>query len=166
MLNSFFVTVHATAATVAFAAGIASVARGRFLAVYRAAVLLMAAALVPAVLVDWSVTDPVARGVFGGLVLLAGAVVVRAELAVRGRPARPGGPSEAYLRHLGFTLVALADGFLVVAVIRGGAPPWLVVVTAVSVVVAGHAAVGVAVRRIAVLPVRPRTGRDAVHPNG
>lgn len=166
VLNSFFVTVHATAATVAFVAGIAAAARGRFLAVYRTAVLLMAAALVPAVLVDWTVTDPVARGVFGGLVLLAVAVVVRAELAVRGRPAPGGGPSEAYVRHLGFTLVALADGFAVVAAVGAGAPTWAVVVLALCVAVVGHAGVGAAVRRTAVAP-SAGAGRGApVHPSG
>ena len=166
VLTSFFVAVHATAATVAFAAGMAAAARGRFLGLYRAAVLLMAAALVPAVLVDWAVTDPLARGVFLGLVLLAGIVVVRAELAVRGRPARAGGPTEAYLRHLGFTLVALTDGFAVVAAVRAGAPTWSVVVLALSVVLVGHATVGVAVRRMAAVPSAGARPGAPGHPIG
>ena len=83
--------------------------------VYRAAMAVMLAALVPAVLVDWSTTEPRRGLVFAGLIGLAGVMVVRAELAVRRAPARTGGPTAAYLEHIGFTLISLADGFAVVA---------------------------------------------------
>ena len=65
-------------------------------------------------------------------------MVVRAEFAYRRPPARTGGPTAAYLDHIGFTLISLADGFAVVAAIRGGAPGWAVGVLAVGVVVVGH----------------------------
>ena len=109
---------------------------------------VMLAALVPAVLVDWSTTDPTARIVFVGLIGLAGVMVVRAELAVRRAPARTGGPTAAYLEHIGFTLISLADGFAVVAAIRGGAPGWAVGVLAVGVVVVGHLTLQIAKRRL------------------
>ena len=152
MLNTVFVTVHATAATVAFVAGVLAAPGGRFLAVYRAGILVMAGALVPAVLVDWAVTEPVARAVFGGLFLLVLVVVLRAEAAVRSSPDRTGGPSKAYVGHLGFTLIALADGFAVVAALWAGAPGWLVGLGAAAVVGAGHAAVRLGVRRLVVAP--------------
>ena len=88
VLNTILITVHAVAATIAFGAGALSAPAGRFLGIYRGAMAVMAAALVPAVLVDWSTTDPTARIVFVGLIGLAGVMVVRAELAVR-RPSRP-----------------------------------------------------------------------------
>jgi hypothetical protein len=164
VLNTVFVSLHAAAATVAFVAGFLAVPAGRFLGTCRAALVVMTAVLVPAVLVDWADTDPVARGVFGGLFLLAGIMVVRSELAVRSRPERTGGVSAAYLGHLGFTLIALADGFAVVAAIRAGAPGWLVGAGAVGVVAAGHAAIQVAIRRLVVAPTAGMPERGGVHP--
>jgi len=148
MANTLFIALHAVAATIAFGAGLLSAASGRFLGVYRAAMAVMLAALVPAVLVDWGTTDATARVVFGGLIVLAGVMVARAELAVRRRPALTGGPTAAYLEHLGFTLIALADGFAVVTLIRGGAPGWAVGVLAVAVVVVGHLTLQIAKRRL------------------
>lgn len=152
MLNTLFITVHATAATIGFVAGMLAVPAGRFLGLYRGALAVMAVALVPAVLVDWTATDPVARAVFAGLFVLSVVMVVRGELAARLAPARTGGPAPAYVDHLGFTLVALADGFAVVAVIRAGVPGWLVAAVAVGVVVIGHTGIQLAKRRLA-LPV-------------
>ena len=151
MLNALFVTVHATAATLAFVAGVLATPAGRFLGLYRGALVVMAAALVPAVLVDWTSTDPVARLVFAGLFVLAAVMVVRGELAARLAPAHTGGPVPAYVEHIGFTLIALADGFAVVAVIRAGAPGWAIAAVAVGVVLVGHVGIQVAKRRL-VLP--------------
>jgi hypothetical protein len=148
VLDAILVTVHAVAATIAFGAGVLSAPAGRFLGVYRGAMAVMAAALVPAVLVDWSATDPTARIVFTGLIGLAGVMVLRAELAGRRSPARTGGPTAGYLDHIGFTLIALADGFAVVAAIRGGVPGWAVGVLAVGVVVVGHLTLKAAKRQL------------------
>ena len=148
MLNTVLIAVHAVAATVAFGAGVLSLPSGRFLVVYRGAMALMLAALVPAVLVDWGTTDPTARLVFLGLLALGAVVVLRTELAVRQRPSTTGGPTASYLEHLGFTLIALADGFAVVAAIRGGAPGWVVGVVAVGVVVVGHLALHLTKRQM------------------
>jgi hypothetical protein len=148
MDDTVFITVHAAAATLAFVAGLGAVPSGRFLRLYAGALVVAVAALVPAVLVDWASTDAVARIVFGGLFGLALVMLVRARLALRSRPARTGGPTSAYLDHLGFTLIALADGFAVVAVIRSGAPGWLVGAVAVGVAVVGHVALQTAKRHL------------------
>ncbi len=154
MLDTILITVHAVAATIAFGAGVLAAPAGRFLGLYRSAMAVMAAALVPAVLVDWSTTDPTARIVFTGLIGLAGVMVLRAELAGRRHPARSGGPTAGYLEHIGFTLIALADGFAVVAAIRGGVPGWAVGAIAVGVVLVGHVTLQAAKRRL-VHPVGP-----------
>jgi hypothetical protein len=86
--------------------------------------------------------------VFTGLIALAGVMVLRAELAGRRHPAHAGGPTAAYLEHIGFTLIALADGFAVVAAIRGGVPGWAVGAMAVGVVVVGHVTLQAAKRRL------------------
>jgi hypothetical protein len=148
VLHTVLITVHAVAATIAFAAGLLSAPAGRYLGVYRGGIAVMAAALVPAVVLDWSTTDPVARIVFAGLIVLAAVMVVRAELAARQPPARNGGPTAAYLEHIGFTLISLADGFAVVTAVRSGAPAWAVGVLAVGVVVIGHLTLQLAKRRL------------------
>ena len=91
VLNTILITVHAVAATIAFGAGALSAPTGRFLGIYRGAIAVMAAALVPAVLVDWSTTDPTARIVFIGLIGLAGVMVVRAEFLTGVLPPAPAG---------------------------------------------------------------------------
>ena len=67
MDDTVFVSVHAAAATIAFGAGLLAIPTGRFIGVYRAALVVAVVALVPAVFVDWLTTAPVLRAVFGGL---------------------------------------------------------------------------------------------------
>jgi hypothetical protein len=73
---------------------------------------------------------------------------VRSALAVRGRPQVTGGPSTAYLGHLGFALIALADGFAVVATLRAGLPVAVVTGLALGVVAVGHVGIGLLRRRL------------------
>lgn len=72
----------------------------------------------------------------------------RAVLAVRGRPQRTGGPTAGYLGHVGVVLIALADGFAVVAAIGAGLPDYAVAAPALGVVAAGHVALRVLQRRL------------------
>lgn len=153
MWNTLFVTVHACAATVAFVAGLRAMPDGRLLELHRAALAVMVLALVPALGVGWSSTEPVARAVFAGLLVLAAVMVVRAELAARVRPSTTGGPTVAYLAHVGFVLIALADGFAVVTAVRLGLPGWAVGTVAVGIVACGHVGLGAAQRRLTARPV-------------
>ena len=148
MDDTVFVTVHAAAATVAFGAGLLAVPAGRFASVYRAALVVAVVALVPAVFVDWQTTASGLRAVFAGLLVLALVMVGRSVLAVQQRPAPGEAPTAAYLDHLGFTLISLVAGFAVVAVFRAGAPPWVLVVAAVGVALAGHVALHATKRRL------------------
>jgi hypothetical protein len=147
-VNTVFVSLHAVAATVAFAAGLTALPAGRLVRVHLGAVGVMAAALVPAVLVDWAATPAGARIAFAALSALAVVVVVRSALAVRGRPQVTGGASAAYLGHLGFALIALADGFAVVATLRAGLPVPVVAGLALGVVAVGHVGIGLLRRRL------------------
>jgi hypothetical protein len=147
-VNTVFVSLHAVAATVAFAAGLIALPAGRLVRLHLGAVAVMAAALVPAVLVDWAPTPVGARIAFAVLSALAVVVVVRSALAVRGRPQVTGGPSTAYLGHLGFALIALADGFAVVATLRAGLPVAVVTGLALGVVAVGHVGIGLLRRRL------------------
>jgi hypothetical protein len=147
-VDTFFVSVHAVAATVAFAAGLVALPSGRLVHLHLAAVALMTAALVPAVLVDWGTTPVGALVAFSALSVLALVMVLRGVLAVRSRPQLTGGPTAGYLGHVGFVLIALADGFAVVAAIRAGLPGPAVVALALGVIAAGHVGLGVLQRRL------------------
>ena len=138
MWHTVFITLHAIAATVAWLAALIALPAGRLFEVYRWAQVGMLAALVPALVVGWSGYDAFSRIAYIGLVVLATVMLIRTQLAGRILPAATGGPTTGYLDHVGFTIIALSDGFAIVAALRAGAPGWLVAVIAVGVIVAGH----------------------------
>ncbi len=157
------ITVHAAAGTLALGAGALALPRGRGYSAYRWSLLTTQVALVLAVAVTWAGTPAAGRAAFTALAVLGAVVCARGWLAGHHRPADGAAPSPRWVHHVGFTLVGLADGFTVVAVLRAGAPVWAVVTTGVVVAVAGHVAVGQAERRL----VRPpaRTG-GGISPGG
>lgn len=158
-MHSALITLHALAGTVAFGCGVAALRRPGWFAAYYWSMVVMATSVAAAVAVAWAELDTVTRLVFAGLLVLAAVMVSRAELARR-LAVRGNHPSPDAVGHIGFTLVGLADAFLVVTVMNLGAPGGVAVAVAVLVAGAGHVAVG-RVRRRAVhrpdgMPVRRR----------
>lgn len=154
MLHSTFIALHALAGTVAFAAGCVALRRGRGFPVYLWSMIAMTVFLVLAVVSEWNLLDSTTSAVFAAFVVLAGFMLWR---AVRARSLRPApsaaGPSVAYFEHIGFTLVALFDAFVVVSVLNAGAPGWLVAAVGVAIGIAGHfVLVAVRARLVPVLP--------------
>ena len=87
----------------------------------------MVATLILALALDWSDLEVGARVTFVALVGLAGVMVWRAD-----RARRLGGDPAPRVRatvvdHLGFTLVALFEGFVIVFAINADWPPWAVI---------------------------------------
>lgn len=153
MWHSGFVALHAASAVVAFGAGCLALRRGRWYPTYLGAMIGMAVFLVLAVAVGWGGNDVVTRVIFSGLGGLAGFMVWRGVLAGRLRPAGLARPSAAYVEHVGFTLVGLADGFVVVSVLRMGAPGWLLAATGVGIAIAGHHLLGATRQRLVARPI-------------
>jgi hypothetical protein len=155
VLHDLLIAAHATCAVVAFGLGLASVwwpperAPGVFHA-YLVALSLMVLFLVAVVLVDWAGLDPVKRGVFGGLLVLAGYTWWRGWQAARELGHRRGAWREAYVEDVGFTLIALFDGFVIVSAIDLGAPIWLVLAIG---------ALGILAGRLGVLRLKARAAR-------
>lgn len=154
MLHDLLITVHAVAATAAWVAGLVALPGGRLLAVHRGTLVVMAGALAAAVVVGWPGYPTASRVIFPVLLVLAAAMLVRTELAARVRPATVGATTPRYVDHLGFSLISLSVGFLLIAVLRAGAPGWVAVAVGVGTVVGGRAAVGAATRRWAAEPAR------------
>lgn len=139
MVHTVFIAIHASAGVIAFAAGCVALARGRLFGTYLWSLVAMAVFLVLAVVSEWSLLGSTTRAVFAAFVVLAGFMVWRALRARRLRPAPSAeGPSVAYFEHVGFTLVALFDAFVVVSVLNAGAPGWLVAAVGVAIAIAGH----------------------------
>lgn len=83
------------------------------------------------------------------IVLLGLVLLWRADQGRRIRPSGSAGPSASYVAHVGFTLVALFDAFIVILVLNAGAPGWLVAAAGVLIAVAGHFVLGAVRERLA-----------------
>jgi hypothetical protein len=146
MLHTVLIVLHATAALVCFAAGALSLGLGastswRFRLYFwsLAAMLLFMAAAIAA---HWTDLDPTARLIFLGLGILGLYMLWRAAHAGIRLRHQDQGWQPRYIDDIGFTLIALFDGFVIVSAIDLGAPTWLVVLIAVAGVVGGQLTMG------------------------
>jgi hypothetical protein len=145
------IMLHATAAVVALLLGVRLLSQAARhhpptgFPWYYAGVLAMAAALPVAVALDWPDLDAPTRVAFAALCVLAGTMVWEADRARRflGRspaamsPVRTG----AFVEAVGFTVIALLDGFAVITALDLGAPGWVVAVVGVLVILVARPAV-------------------------
>lgn len=138
MWHTIFVTAHAITATGALIAGIFTLRRSRLFATYLGSLVSMEVFLVLAIAVQWHAYSGQARATFAALATLGGVIVWQGGLAWRGRPCHGLQLSVRCYEHIGFTLVALVDAFMVVTVLNAGAPGWAVAATAAVVAIAGH----------------------------
>jgi hypothetical protein len=53
-----------------------------------------------------------------------------------------------YIEHIGFTLISLFEGFVIITVLNAGGPGWLVALLAILGVFAGRSMIGLAQQRI------------------
>ena len=141
MLHTVLIGGHAIAGIVAFVAGCLAVRRTTAFPVYLASLTAMLAFVIGAVIVAWTGLGTAPRIVFAALIALGAYMLLR---AMQARAVlRGGGASDSarYLDHVGFTLVALFDGFAIVAVLTAGGPGWLAVLTGVVGILVGHAVI-------------------------
>lgn len=154
-MRDLLIAVHALAGVLAFVAGtelVRDVRAGRpppeAFGRYEIALAVVVAALVPAVLLDWPDLEAGTRAAFAALVALALVLVARAELARRLRDDRSVAARRRVVEHVGFTLVALVVGFVVVAAINLGIPPWGSGAIGATTVLIGHRRVAAARRAV------------------
>lgn len=138
MWHLILIAAHAVAGLIALVTGLVALRSGRLFDVYLGSLAGMTLFLVLAIGIRWDTIDSIARVLFTAFAGLAGIMVWRATRARRDRPSGASRPSASYLDHVGFTLVALFDGFCVIAVLDAGAPMWVVVGTGVVIAIAGH----------------------------
>ncbi|PTL71237.1 hypothetical protein C1I63_18530 [Rathayibacter caricis DSM 15933] len=131
------IAVHATAGVVGFALGLVMALQPRLatkravLLLYVAAMIVLVIGLAVAVVAEWSQMEDARRAVDVGLILLGLYTLLRAiQAAAAVRAAHPGW-QVAFVDHVGFTLISLFDGFVIVAAINLGVPMPVVILLAI-----------------------------------
>ncbi len=149
LLHTVLIYGHALGGLVAFGLGClvlrpqqkeSAVFRAYFVSLWAMVVLL---ALV--VGVDWAELQPVSRVTFGGLTLLALYTGLRGQQARRLLSSQISSQTadwqSDYVGHIGFTLISLFDGFVIVGALDMNAPGWFVGIVGVLGVVVGISAI-------------------------
>ncbi len=138
MWHTIFITVHAVAGGIALLAGCVAIGRRTLFRTYLWSVVAMEVFLVLAIAEAWATIGVATRVLFAAFAALGVYMVWRADQARQSQPSGSAGPSTAYVAHVGFTIVALFDAFIVILVLDIGAPGWLVAAAGVLIAVAGH----------------------------
>jgi hypothetical protein len=100
-------------------------------------------------IVFWTNYSNPERIIFTGLFGLALYMLYRARSASRLLKFPKNNWKYGYIEHIGFTLISLFEGFIIVATLNAGSPGWFVAILAVLGVFAGRWAIGAAQRRAA-----------------
>lgn len=147
MLHTTMIVLHAAAGVTAFATGSGALfppqaeqRAKQLFGVYLVSLVLLVVFLVGAMAAHWQQLGTTERVIFSALLLL-GLYMVRRAFSAQGLlRQRSQSWRLPYMEHIGFTLISLWDGFVIVLAIDLGAPGWLVAVLAVLGVVAGNRA--------------------------
>lgn len=141
------IVLHASAGALAFAFGLAAldrslVSRRPWLPTALLwSVVAMLSLVAAAVAVRWVDLVPGARIGFAALGVLGVVMIHRARRCRSAcQPADVGASTitAPYVDDVGFVLISLFDGLVIVTAIDLGAPPWVVVLAAVGTVLIGH----------------------------
>lgn len=143
MVHTPLITLHAMAGVVAFGLGCLVIrppiaaASPRF-QLYLWSMFAMTGFVILAVIAGWGGFGTPERVVFAGLSAFAMFTTWRASRARAVARSAMTQDRLAYIDHVGFTLISLFDGFVIVGAIDLGAPVWLVVAIGAAGVVIGH----------------------------
>lgn len=135
---------HLLGGAVAFIAGciilvpsLSYQARSAGLRVFLAGLAVLILSLWAVVIYDWPGLLLAQKITFGALSLLALYMAWRAVQAFRVFYGRASGGRQEFTDHIGFNLISLFDGFVIVSALDLGAPGWLVGLIAILGVVVG-----------------------------
>lgn len=143
-IHGILIALHSAAATMAFLAGcllISSQAYSTNQTVFRVylwSLIGMAVLLAGAIFVYWGEYNGVERIIFPGLLGLAFFMVFRGWGAGLVLNTRQESWKLGYIEHIGFTLISLFEGFLIVSGLNAGLPGWLVGTVAILGLLVGR----------------------------
>ena len=153
-IHNVLIILHAAAATISFFAGgfLVLSARNtlteRWFSLYWWTLVGMVVLLAAAILVYWREYSGIERILFPGLFVLGLYMLYRARNANRLLTTQQDDWRHDYIEHIGFTLISLFEGFVIVAGLNSGLPVWLVALVAVLGVLIGRWSIGRAQRRV------------------
>jgi hypothetical protein len=143
--HTLLIGAHAVCGLVALATGIAILFRrptpgvpSPLFRVYLGTLWLMVLFLVTVVALDWRTVPAGSKVLYGLLLLLALYVAWRGWSALQHRGHPVGDRRAGFIEDVGFTVIALFDGFVIISALDLGAPLWLVLVIAALGVLAGR----------------------------
>ena len=142
MLHAMFIYAHAACGAAAFVFGLVGLrprAKGvpTMFRPYLGALWLMVVFLIVVVGIDWMNLGPIDRSVYGALTLLALYTGWRGWRALRNLQSRATGWKGNYIDDVGFTLIALFDGFVIISALDLGAPTWLIAIIGILGILVG-----------------------------
>lgn len=137
------IAVHAAASVAAFAFGCLALRPPTprvppAFRLYLGALWLMVLALLAVVALDWGGLDLPSRALYAALSALALYTGWRGWRALRQLRGRAGGWRGRYVDDVGFTLITLFDGFVIILALDAGAPLWAIVLVGVLGVLVGR----------------------------
>lgn len=138
------ITLHSLAGLLAFVVGVAALQpvrarRHRWLApLLVGLVVALVVFMIAAMATHWTDLAPVAQVVFSSLVGLGVYMLYRALRARSLLAHEEAGEQLRYMDDVGFVLIALLDGFVIVAALDLGLPPWIVTAAGFLAVAIGH----------------------------
>jgi len=131
-VDTALIAAHATSGAAAFVFGCLGLRRrlsGVPLVVrfYIVALWLMVIFLIAVVVIDWTSLTSTIRVLYAALVALAVYTGWRGWRALQDLRCQDAGRHDQYVDDVGFTLITLFDGFVIIGALDLGAPVWVVV---------------------------------------
>jgi hypothetical protein len=159
MVHTLLIAAHGASGLAALAAGSLALrppARGvpAVFRVYLGALWLMVLFLLLVMALDWGTLASVSRLLYGALVVLAVYVAWRGWQGWQELQQHGAGWPDAYIEDVGFTVIALFGGFVIIGALGVGAPVWLVVALGVLGVLIGRGVIGRTKKLPASMPER------------
>jgi hypothetical protein len=145
MVHLIMIVLHATAAALCFILGALTLfphlshhSRLTLSTFYMGTLIAMIAFLAGAILAHVGQLEALQRGIFAGLFVLGLYMLFRGVRARTVWLTQRDGWWTIYVDHIGFTLISLFEGFIIVSGIDLGAPGWLTAIVAVLGVIVGN----------------------------
>jgi len=154
LIHNVLIILHAAAATISFFAGIflilslKNISAQRWFGSYGWTLVGMVVLLAGAILVYWAEYSASERIIFPGLFVLGMYMLYRARSANLLLKTQQNNWKHGYIEHIGFTLISLFEGFIIVGGLNSGLPGWLVALIAVLGLLIGRWAISVSQRKI------------------
>lgn len=153
-LHNVLIMLHAATATISFFIGcflifsLRQASNQRLFGLYRWSLTGMVILLMGAMLVYWNEYSDPERIVFPILLGLGLFMLYRAQNASRLLKAQQNDWKLGYIEHIGFTLISLFEGFVIVTILNAGGPGWLVALFAILGVFVGRWTIAFAQQKI------------------